>query len=519
MKKLVITVCAVVAMLANLNGAEKLSLSNDGIAIENGASKLNLSYPLLVNAAKKKIKISDKSVTGNKAVLKYDGGGKIDLELGDGEISMKLSELPNDIKLIYYTIILNMDYKNGGKWIIGNGDAKAFPKDKPSKPFLFQGGATKLCLINPAGIKTTFQVPDYTYHQLQDNREWGGNIFQWQCWIPYNPNAEKITMKIGESGASSPTEKTVIAPTPVKKEVLMADAGILKWKDGKRAVFMLEFDDSCVTHVTNAIPELKKRGLVGTFYINPGNGPFKNKQKDWETKIPKMGMEYGNHTFTHKGAPDLATVDKDIAQCSELINKCFPDRKQPRLISFGQPGGVPWKISNEEKKKLLAKYNLIDRPPFFGYPFHAKTKEDVLNLVDKAIAKGDMGHHDFHGVGGDWLITPMDIFIALLDKLEANKEIVWVTDPVSYHKYLTERKGAEVKIVKKDKDQIKVKLTCKTDPALYDLPLTLYTKVPAGWKKCSVEQNKSKNKIQVADGAIRYSAIPETSEIIIRKVQ
>ncbi len=312
------------------------------------------------------------------------------------------------------------------------------------------------------------------------------------------------------------TAVALVSNAQEKKEANMADAEILKWKDGKKAVFMLEFDDSCVTHVTNAIPELKKRGMVGTFYINAGNGPFKNKQNDWEKEIPKMGMEYGNHTFTHKGAPTLEEVDKDIALANDEINKCFPDRKVPRLISFGQPGGVPWKITKEEFEQLLAKYNLVNRPPFFGYPFHAKTKEDVLKLVDNAIAKGEMGHHDFHGVGGDWLTTPMDIFTALLDKLEANKDQLWITDPVSYHKYLIERKGAELKIVQKDNSQIKLQLTCKTDPALYDLPLTLHTKVPADWKECSVEQGKRKTTAKVEDGAIRYSAEPVTGEIVIK---
>ena len=143
-----------------------------------------------------------------------------------------------------------------------------------------------------------------------------------------------------------------------------ADAGILKWKDGKQAVFMLAFDDSCVSHVDNAIPELVKRGLVGTFYINPGNGPFQNRKSAWENDIPKTGMEYGNHTFKHKGAPSVDVLDEELALCNDVINKCFPDRKQPRLVSFGQPGGVPWTITDEEKNQLLKKYNLVQRPSF-----------------------------------------------------------------------------------------------------------------------------------------------------------
>src|SRR3989339_636605 len=172
------------------------------------------------------------------------------------------------------------------------------------------------------------------------------------------------------------------AQTTVKKEEIMSDAEILKWKDGKKAVFMLAFDDSCVTHVKNAIPELKKRGMTGTFYINPGNGPLKSQINAWEKEIPKTGMEYGNHTFTHAGALSVGEFETELEKSNEFINKCFPDRKVPRLISYGRPG-VPkekWKITKEEEQKAIAKYNLIERPSFFGYPFHAKTKEDVLKL-------------------------------------------------------------------------------------------------------------------------------------------
>jgi hypothetical protein len=105
-------------------------------------------------------------------------------------------------------------------------------------------------------------------------------------------------------------DKQTPEPSPPKTE-------ILKWKDGRRAVFMLEFDDSCESHVKFVIPELKKRNMVGTFYVNPGNGPFKKYLQAWEKEIPGMGMEYGNHTFTHVGALSVAEWDQEPrSRCS-----------------------------------------------------------------------------------------------------------------------------------------------------------------------------------------------------------
>jgi peptidoglycan/xylan/chitin deacetylase (PgdA/CDA1 family) len=160
---------------------------------------------------------------------------------------------------------------------------------------------------------------------------------------------------------------------------------VLKWKDGKQAVFMLEFDDSCASHVKIAIPEMVKRGLVGTFYINPGNGPYKSQRQAWERDIPAAGMEYGNHTFTHVGALSVEEWDQELAKSQEVINKIFPDRKQPRLISYGTPGVKKenWRISKEEIQKALAKYHLIERPPFYGPPIHMQpTTEAMSKIVD-----------------------------------------------------------------------------------------------------------------------------------------
>lgn len=298
-----------------------------------------------------------------------------------------------------------------------------------------------------------------------------------------------------------------------------ANTEIMKWKDGKKAVFFLAFDDSCQSHVRTAIPELKKRGLSGTFYINPGNGPFKGFQKAWETELPGPGIEYGNHTFTHSGAMTVADFDRELEKSNDEINKCYPDRKQPRLIAYGKPGGIPkekWGVTDEEMKQSLVRHNLVERPSFFGPPIHLKTTAEILKVVDTAIAKGEMGHLDFHGVGGDWLVTPLDSYIALLDKLVACKDQVWVTDLVSWHKYMTERKGAEVKVLQADKQQVRLQLACKSDPALYDMPLTLSTKVPVEWKECRVVQGAKSVSAPVVDGAVRYDAMPGAVEILIK---
>lgn len=294
---------------------------------------------------------------------------------------------------------------------------------------------------------------------------------------------------------------------------------VLKWKDGKKAAFMLAFDDSAPSQLNNVVPELEKRKIVGNFYLVTGNSLYAALKRRWEDAARSPYVSVANHTFTHKGVNNAAELDPELAKCNEVLYKLKPERKQPFLVGFGRPGGVPWKVTPEEQKAALAKHHLCDRPPFFGPPIHYKSAAETVAAVDAAIAKGEMGHLDFHGVGEDWLVTPVDWFTALLDKLESVRDQLWITDVVSWHQYVTERSSAEIKNVKADADNISLELTCTADPVLYDLPLTLSTKVPADWENCLVTQGANTKALPVKNGAVTYDAVPGGGAITIKKDQ
>ena len=119
-----------------------LSLNGEGVVYDAGPSgSFTLTYPVLVNASGKNIKIMDKSVAGRKATVKYEGGGQMNLELGNGEFFLKFSGVPKGIAKINSTMQINAEYNRGGKWMIGGGEAREFTKEKPSKPFLYKGNA------------------------------------------------------------------------------------------------------------------------------------------------------------------------------------------------------------------------------------------------------------------------------------------------------------------------------------------------------------------------------------------
>ena len=305
---------------------------------------------------------------------------------------------------------------------------------------------------------------------------------------------------------------------------------VARWKDDKTAAFLVMFDDSWPSHWQVAAPELVKRGLIATFYINPGKGEYQKFAKEWEEKLWKQGMVYGDHTMTHKGVKDLADAEREIGDCAALITRVVPGR-QPRLLSYGQPGvgKGDWNITGEELDGLLRKHHLISRPDFrdHGTVYHLKTAAEMLALADKAIRERGREYVIIHGVERitpDWHYQDFwplkqDILRELLDGLQArlDKDELWITDHISAHQYETERTNATVRVLEAGAGGIKLQLDCTADPQFYDLPLTLVTRTPAAWKAAMVAQGTQEKAVAVEKGTIRFDARPGGEPIRIRR--
>jgi len=309
----------------------------------------------------------------------------------------------------------------------------------------------------------------------------------------------------------------------------LAESGatrIAKWRDDRTAAFLLMFDDSCPSHFQVAAPELAKRNMVATFYINPGKAEYTKFVKEWEEKLWRQGMVYGNHTMTHRGAKDVDEARREITECTKVILKTVPGRT-PRLISWGMPGVKTWNVTKEQLAEILAAENLVDRPPFHlhGAVYHLQTAEQMLAFADKAIREKGMEYIIFHGVERiepkwsyqDFWALKQDIFLPLLDVLKQRQDRgdLWITDHVSCHKYEQERDAGTVKVLESTAHKIVVELSATTDPKLYDLPLTLVTELPAGWKTVRVTQGESSINVGVTDGRVKYPAMPNGEAVTI----
>lgn len=294
---------------------------------------------------------------------------------------------------------------------------------------------------------------------------------------------------------------------------------ILRWQGGRQAAMTVTLDDQLNSQRDFAVPELEKRHLQATFFLNPGDSRFTSTSKTfWQDEFPKLGHEYGVHTMLHRATD--ATVDADLAQCVAILSKIHPNSTP--LMSFAMPGGKDpsgtpvWNVTKAVGDAALAKHNLVSRDEKMRIYIPGTSVDDLKKWVDNVIASGGFEKICFHGVGGDWIPVPVDVFTGYLDYLVAKRDQLWVAPHIVIAKYAKEF-GTAKATAKPVGDTIEVTLTTEADPALYDQPLTLQTRVPADWTSCQVTQGKTEATAKVADGVVRYDARPSSGTIVLKK--
>ncbi|MEI7908217.1 MAG: sugar-binding protein [Verrucomicrobiota bacterium] len=189
-------------------GNPTVSLSADGVALACGSmGTFTLAYPQLDLGDDKKHEPVEKRVQGASATLTYAGGGSIVVAAAAGKISLTFEAMPAATKAFTAEMLIAPNYSDGGRWSVGDA-AGAFPKDKPAKPHLFQGHSRSFDLANINNKRLSFALPEFTYVQIQDNREWGWNTFWVQFKVPFAP--ERKTCEIGIALDASAAQRVVL---------------------------------------------------------------------------------------------------------------------------------------------------------------------------------------------------------------------------------------------------------------------------------------------------------------------
>jgi hypothetical protein len=287
---------------------------------------------------------------------------------------------------------------------------------------------------------------------------------------------------------------------------------IAEWKGDKKGAFTLSFDDSMVTQADVAVPAMLERGLVGTWFINPGKEHYQQRQHVWEQILPAASHELANHTMHHEGAKDLDEAEFEIGETARIIWSLRPTGAS-KLLSFQRGGATDWNLTEEEWYLLDQKYHLVHRTD--SRSMTDANASEMIRHAQEALEQRTWVRVHFHGIGGEWLpVEPQDFF-QLLDYLVSMKEDLWIGTYGSVYKYIQERDTAQASVLEATNQLIRLNLNADVALELFDEPLTLITEIPTHWTSCKVNQAGQTNVYEVEDGFVQYEAVPGKGEITL----
>jgi hypothetical protein len=306
---------------------------------------------------------------------------------------------------------------------------------------------------------------------------------------------------------------------------------VLKFRDGKLGAYSMQFDDSRLSQANIMIPHLNWRGLVATFFVNPGNRNYENTAYIWEVICPKFSHELANHTMHHKGAKDYEEAEYEIGECSRHIWGI--QRHESMLLPFQRGGATTWGITEQEMEEIMSRYLLFERPSMGSMRDDIGTGFKMRSYPQRAIDEKAAVFVHFHGIGDGNLSVTEEYFVELLDYLVANRDKLWIGTTGEVYKYQREYEAlSDVSITDAQKDSFRVVVECDEDMVnvfsssfveLYDESLTVRNEVPREWADFFVKQGREVQSYSVieVDGKVyaQYDVRPNIGEAVIIRIE
>ncbi|HTV22658.1 MAG TPA: polysaccharide deacetylase family protein [Polyangiaceae bacterium] len=219
------------------------------------------------------------------------------------------------------------------------------------------------------------------------------------------------------------------------------------WPRGARAAVSLTYDDAVPTQ-RRAASELERHGLRGTFFLT-GSAPDLGASRARWRRLIEAGHELASHTMhhpcdcSHAWVPrgyttqdyDLSRMGRELDETLELLAALGA----PPPYTFAYPcgetrvGTPPASYVPLVAERFLAARGVEPRiadpwrDPLELVPAHdgAKSPEELVALVDRAVNEGGWLVLLFHGVGGDHLPVDAKAHHALAEHLARRSDAVW----------------------------------------------------------------------------------------------
>lgn len=197
---------AVFAGITAAAAAVELKTGEKGIHINAGSlGGFELAYPSFSNGGKDVHPLVEARPAGANATLKYEGGATIEITTTPaGDITYTFSGVPADVKSFSSTMLIDISFGRGGKWKAGDKEG-IFPREKASPAQFFSGNANSVSISNASGDHMDLRIPDYSFMQLTDNREWNWAIYAGRFFVNVNPGMKTARFKVEVTKGSGNT--------------------------------------------------------------------------------------------------------------------------------------------------------------------------------------------------------------------------------------------------------------------------------------------------------------------------
>jgi sialate O-acetylesterase len=237
------------------------------------------------------------------------------------------------------------------------------------------------------------------------------------------------------------------------------------WHDRVCAV-VLTYDDALNTHMDAVVPLLDSLGFKGSFYVSGSSPGLTERVGEW-TAVAREGHELGNHTLFHpcdgtapgrewvpaeydlKGYTVRRMVD-EVTAANTLLEAM--DGKKERTFAYpcgDRKAGDSSYVAQIEhlfigargvtgRMERLAGLDLYD---VGSYVINGQKGEELIGLVNRAMAEQALLVFLFHGVGGEHsLNVTLRDHRELLMFLKANERQIWVAPLLEVCTFIKEKR-------------------------------------------------------------------------------
>jgi peptidoglycan/xylan/chitin deacetylase (PgdA/CDA1 family) len=296
----------------------------------------------------------------------------------------------------------------------------------------------------------------------------------------------------------------------------------------------------------------KAYAVMDSLYHNVRNGVLKKGTEYSDEVAQEMGLtwdnvksyaakgyEFASHTVTHThlAVLDTTNIHYELYKSKEDIKDHLGNEytfdaeipfgiEHPRALKYGFPAYAA--LRNMMTDSFLFEINRgYKTQPGSSNKEYVQWQRGPLSKTSlhemKSYVDTTLAHNNiwlvlvFHGINGlGWEALPDTLLENYFQYIKQNENKLWVATFKDAAKYMRERMHANVQ-TQISKNIITIHLTQSLDPAIYNVPLTLKTYLPAGWRSAQLKQAHHQQKLSIQKDAkgsyILYNVTPGEIEI------